>query len=213
MAQLWIGRDAFTGEAVQCPTIGAVSGEDLRAWSAFPRQYGFHGTLRAPCRLASGVSEDDAVAALHRVSRMFAPFEAGTLEPTTLGDFLALVPRGANAQLSALAEACVRETQALRAELTAAEWQKRKPDALSEKQRGYLKQWGYPYIFDEFRFHLTLTKALPDLDERSRALEAAQSHFAAHIGRPLAVDGIALFVQPEGEDFRIHTYAPLSGSA
>ena len=48
---------------------------------------------------------------------------------------------------------------------TQGELERRGLDSLSERQRGNFERWGYPYIFDEFRFHMTLSCRL-DTPER-----------------------------------------------
>ena len=59
-----------------------------------------------------------------------------------------------------------------------------------------LSVWGYPYVMDEFRFHLTLTERLA-ADEADR-VGAALATMAAPLCRAaLDIDAIALFRQPE----------------
>lgn len=147
----WLGWDVRRGEALEAPAPHLVRR---------PSRYGFHGTLKAPFRLAEGLGETrlkDAVDAL-----------AGRLEPVSLrlelariGGFLALVPREASDGLAALAEATVTRLDAFRAPLTDKELARRNPAKLSAHQAALLTRWGYPYVLDEFRFHLTLTGPLP----------------------------------------------------
>ena len=42
----------------------------------------------------------------------------------------------------------------------AAELERRRKAGLSAAQEKMLLRWGYPYVLDEFRFHLTLTGRL-----------------------------------------------------
>ncbi len=42
------------------------------------------------------------------------------------------------------------------------ELQRRRAANLTPRQEFLLMHWGYPYVLDEFRFHMTLTRRLPD---------------------------------------------------
>ncbi|WP_294640735.1 DUF1045 domain-containing protein [uncultured Aureimonas sp.] len=200
LAAAWLGRDAFShgpGEA-PAPLV------------AEPARYGFHATMKPPFRLAEGrtVEElDDALAVFcgrqHRV-------EIAELELRLIGRFFALVPGDREPALHALADETVREFERFRAPLDAAELARRAPDRLTERQREHLDRWGYPYIFDEFRFHMTLTGPVPDED--AAAVEARlRERFAPALGRPLAIDGLALFVEPRpGAPFQVRALHSLS---
>jgi hypothetical protein len=100
-----------------------------------------------------------------------------------------------------LADDCMRAFDRFRAPPTPEELAQRRPGQLSDAQRAMLDAWGYPYVFDTFIFHITLTGML---DAASEA--AAFAQLAAGCGKlletPLHVDGISVFVQPEpGVDF------------
>src|SRR6202000_780688 len=66
---------------------------------------------------------------------------------------------------------------------------------LTERQRALLVEWGYPYVFDEFRFHMTLSNSLDDAHERDALL--AWWHARVPALGALPVNGAALFVEPE----------------
>ncbi|MEM7748306.1 MAG: DUF1045 domain-containing protein, partial [Pseudomonadota bacterium] len=66
---------------------------------------------------------------------------------------------------------------------------------LTDKQIENLDAWGYPYVFDEFRFHMTLTGRLPEAIQQD-ALTALRDLYA-HIDRPVTFDGIAICEQPD----------------
>ena len=65
------------------------------------------------------------------------------------------------------------------------------PAALTPRQRDYLDRWGYPYVFEEFRFHMTLTGRLP-AERREPVVAMLRERFAATGIGPLAIDAIAL---------------------
>ena len=122
-----------------------------------------------------------------------------------LGHFLALVPAEPCVPLQGLAEACVRELHDCAAPLPPSEIERRSRGGLSPRQAEMLALWGYPYVMDEFVFHLTLTGRLDGLpDERVMELmEHAQSWFAPVLRDGLLIDAVSWFVEDApGADFR-----------
>jgi 2'-5' RNA ligase len=112
--------------------------------------------------------------------------------------------------LQQLAADCVREFDPFRAPLTEEDLARRNPAKLSERQRDYLDRWGYPYVMEEFRFHMTLTGRL-DADPRGPIVEMLRKRFATLRLETLAVDRIALFRQEDAESrFHIVGEWPLS---
>ena len=78
------------------------------------------------------------------------------------------------------------EFDRFRAPITEAEIERRNPDQLSPAQFRYLCQWGYPYVFEAFRFHMTLTGRV-GREDSPRVRAALEELFAGIIGRPLGV--------------------------
>lgn len=209
-AARWLGRDAFSGGRVAQGEEAPLSDETLREATADPRRYGFHATLKAPFELKAGCSLaalEEAVALLAAETRAFT---LPRLVLGRLGPFFALVPGEPSPALQSFAGECVRRFEPFRAPLSAADLARRNPEKLPARQREYLESWGYPYVFDEFRFHMTLTGSLePALAE---ALEPIlKARFAAFLDKPLRIDGVALFIEPErGQPFTVHQWLPLA---
>jgi len=197
----WLGRDHDSGEIVAQPVVAGMPAERLRALTASPRRYGFHGTLKAPFRLIEGYARRD----LHEAVEAFADARrAFTLPPLVLADldgFLALVPPAPAPELADLAGDCVRWFEPFRAPSTPDEIARRPLAELSERQRFQLQSFGYPYIFDDFAFHMTLTERLaaPDTAVLRPHLEQLTAPLRSE---PFVVDGVAVFEQPApGADF------------
>src|SRR5262249_55850996 len=93
----------------------------------------------------------------------------------------------------------VRDFDGFRAPLTDADRARRHPSRLTPRQRDYLERWGYPYVMEEFRFHMTLTGRLDPA--RSSPLEMLRERFRDLGSGELSVDRIALFRQ-DGSDRR-----------
>lgn len=154
-----LGYDAYTGS-----TVSYLEGTDAAVWSSLirePRVYGFHATMKPPMRLKDGIAEGDLTRAFFAFAREQVPVDAGKLVVRELGSFIALVPAEPCAPLNRLADACVRRFDSCRAMMTEQELSRRLTPGLSERQIEHLYRWGYPYVFDDFRFHMTLTGSLP----------------------------------------------------
>lgn len=205
-----VGYDAETREDLPPPDLAGFDAERWRAITEEPRRYGFHGTLKAPFRLKPGLSLADLLAAVTEVARDHRPFELPPLEVSALGPFVALTPQAPVPTLDDLAACAVRELDALRAPLTTAERARRKPRFLSHRQRELLESYGYPFVLDEFRFHMTLTGPLGE-GEHERAFNALGAAFAASTARtPLEVADVAVFVQDSPKSrFRLTARLPL----
>jgi putative phosphonate metabolism protein len=196
---LWLGRDAFSGETTRGPdpAIDPIVAE--------PARYGFHATMRAPFRIAEGYDLEDVDARLADFCASRRAVILPEMELAGLGRFFALVPAAKSGALADLEAALLDAFEPLRAPSTEAEIARRKPDTLTERQKANLAAFGYPHVLDDFRFHMTLTGPVPEA-ERSRVSTLLAERFAAFDGAPLAVDSLALFVEPEpGAPFRVHS--------
>jgi hypothetical protein len=190
----WLGWDSAAGRAVPQPDLPDLP-VPPGSLTARPRKYGLHATLKPPFRLAGGATGSglqDAMAAFC-ATRPSVTIPALTLR--RIGRFLALVPAAPAEDLADLAADTVVAFEPFRAPLGAGELEKRAGSRLSERQKHLLQGFGYPYVMEQFRFHITLTGPLdsPVLDSVEKILGV---HFADHIGQPLAIDDLALV----GED-------------
>jgi hypothetical protein len=168
-------------------------------------RYGFHGTLRAPFRPTAGLTVEDVAAGVAGLAARLAPARAEGLRPADLHGFVALVPEGDSAEIDALAARVVEGTDHLRAALTADEIARRNPERLSGTERALLDRWGYPFVMEAFRFHLTLTDRL---DDTATALALAQAQFADVLPRPFVIEDLCLFGEDDAGRFHLlHRYA------
>src|SRR5690606_3868021 len=207
LASQWLGWDAEAGEARARPEWGlcaaGITGE--------PRRYGFHGTIKPPFRLAAGQSPGALRAALQMLAARLAPVTLPGLQLRNLDGFLALVPEGDEAPLRALASEVVRGLEPFRAPLTEAEIARRRPESLTPRQRALLAEFGYPYVMEEFRFHLTLTDRMEPALAR-QAAEILQGHFAPVLPQPFTIRELCLFGEAsETGQFHLLHRAPMSG--
>jgi len=203
-AAAWLGRDPETAATVPQPGV-----PDIHAVTADARLYGFHCTLKPPMRLQTSYTEflDDAEA----LSMRLAPFELPELRVADLSGFLALREAGPCRALRVVADACVAELDRHRAPPTVEELARRRRNGLSAEREANLVRWGYPGVFDEWRFHMTLTRRLSD-EERTVFQPAAEAHFAAALPHPRRVGDLCVFTQPAaGQPFMLAERLPLRG--
>ncbi|WP_144113364.1 DUF1045 domain-containing protein [Paraburkholderia sp. BCC1886] len=206
----WLGRDAQSGEPCVPPQPADLA-RPLTELTGAPRRYGWHGTLVAPFRLAAGVTQQQLLQTARDWARTRAAF-ALPVTAASLGDFVALRPAHpqGDADMRELAGNALQTLDALRAQPSSADLARRLAAPLSERQRELLLAWGYPYVFEEFRFHMTLSSSLADADTRAVLLAWWEARLP-DLG-PLVVDQVALFVEPEpGAPFLLWERLPLQG--
>lgn len=210
MASAWLGRDAISGAALARPALPALADLDLVALTADPRHYGFHATLKAPFALADGVEEADLIDGFLDFAAASPPFSAD-IAVQGLSAFIAFRLTAASPDMQALHEACVCAFEPFRAPLGEADLARRRKANLSPVQDERLATYGYPYIFEDFRFHMTLTGAVRDKALRARIVAALADHFAPVNGLH-RFDRLSLFKQEARDaDFRVLAQAPLAG--
>ena len=191
-----LGYDVYTGDEMPFPADASRVAPDWRDVTADPRKYGFHGTLKAPMALAPGRTEAELIAVCAAFAGKARPMPSIRPVVDSISGFIAVIPTEPVGTLQQLAADCVREFDDFRAPMTAEDRARRKPDKLTERQRDYLDRWGYPYVMEEFRFHMTLTGRL-DAERRGPILEMLRARFSALGLETLAIDRIALFKQDD----------------
>lgn len=157
----WLGRDLWQGRDLAHPDLPGLPSGRIAELTETPRRYGFHATLKPPFRLAEGQTEAELLTHLHDICRQLAPVTlTGGLRLAGLNGFAALVPAQPSPALQNLAAEVVRGFEPFRAPLTEAEIARRRPERLTAAQRANLRDWGYPWVMEDFRFHMTLTGRL-----------------------------------------------------
>lgn len=200
-AARWIGRDAFTDERFEGVETSGILERDRAYLTAPPRRFGFHATLKAPFGIAESGKLGVLSNALERFCAKRAPVTVPAMRIALIDDYFAFVPAAPCAELTALAADVVGAFDSFRAPLSERDFAKRGREHLTDRQLNHLLNWGYPYVFDDFRFHMTLTGPVPRL-EREHVAAVLDHYFGPLATAPLAIDHLALFIEPE-------PYAPL----
>lgn len=210
-AAAWLGRDADADAPVPHPPLDGLDRSALAELTHEPRRYGFHATLVAPFRPASGTTVAEIADHLDALAADREPVVVDRVEVDLLGAFAAFVPVGPCPALHGLADSSLRGVDHLRRPLDDDELRRRRRSGLTPRQDELLRRWGYPYVLDELRPHLTLTRRLEPA-ERPAVLAAARRWFAAHHGAPLVVEDLCLFVQAAPDaPFTVAHRSPLGG--
>jgi putative phosphonate metabolism protein len=186
-----LGYDAWSGGDLPFPD-GLPA--DWRELTSDPRKYGFHATLKAPFALAPGKSETDLLVACADFAGRSQPIPAIVPVVDSIGGFIAVIPAEASSELEQFAADCVLAFDAFRAPLAPDDRARRNPEKLTGRQRAYLDRWGYPYVMEEFRFHMTLTGRL-ESRQREPVRDLLNRRFIRIGLTALVIDRIVLFKQ------------------
>ncbi|WID94199.1 DUF1045 domain-containing protein [Bosea vestrisii] len=190
-----LGYDAITGTDIAFAVPSGCDGLDWPELTAEPRRYGFHATLKAPFELANGRNEG----ALRAFARNYVagrpPVRLTGLSVNALGRFIALTPSEPSDALQRFAFDIVQAFEPFRAPLSQTDLARRLQSPLTPAHRAYLEAYGYPYVGDVFRFHMTLTGSLPDEQVAPVKAALAQAYAQAVPSGPVRIDRVAIFKQ------------------
>ncbi|MEK1929800.1 MAG: DUF1045 domain-containing protein, partial [Pararhizobium sp.] len=155
------------------------------------------------------MTESQLLKALMHFAGAQTPFEIDRLEVARIGRCFGLMPQVPSTAMHLLAANIVQEFDAFRAPLSEDEIERSDPDRLTAPQFSNLHRWGYPYVMDEYRFHMMLTGPVhPNLNIRFET--ALREFFGPLLNEPVKISSLALFIEPEaGAPLRVHSQHPL----
>jgi len=163
----WLGWDSRRAHTVQRPQIPNLVKQTARA-----SHYGLHATIKAP--MASATTLEVLLQSLRREIPRWKSFVLPSFCVSLEGGFLSLRLSNPCGQLQDFAAHCVRFFDRFRQPHDAVSLARRVRSEYSARQLGYLQQWGYPHVFEDFIFHLTLSDKNP-----SAALSREAFHYFA----------------------------------
>jgi putative phosphonate metabolism protein len=209
----FLGYDCYTGESLGHPPDIALTASEWEELTREPRKYGFHATFKAPFHLLPPFTQADLAADLERFAAI--PRTLPVIEPAiqSLARFIAVVAVEPSMALDRLAADGVMAFDRFRRPLILREREQRLGAGLSERQIENLDRWGYPYVFEDFRFHMTLTGPI-DIDRRRSILALLQARFNDINGeQSLPIAQLALVRQDaRSTSFRIVGQAALTAA-
>lgn len=205
----WLGWDVEQAKSVPHPQIDGLP-EPIDALVTTPQKYGFHGTLKAPFRLHDDQTIDGLKGAMKAFSDQRKPFVIGQMKVATLGRFVAIIQENASDNFAEFASEIVRSFEDYRAPLTDADIAKRRKAKLTPRQDELMLKWGYPYIFDQFKFHLTLTGKLSEQNAQI-VCDRLTDHLKPILDTPVEAVDLCLYGEREDGRFEIIERFPFLG--
>lgn len=189
VGSIWLGRDAETGAPMAQPDLPGIA-----EWTEAPRLYGLHATLKPPFTPAHGWNEflEDA----RRVAASIPAFDLPPLMVRTHKGFLALREAEPCPPLQALADALVTRLDRHRTPASEEDLERRRKAGLTGRQDRHLRDWGYPYVLEDFHFHVTLTRRLSE-EEAARIRPEAEARVGTAANRARRVRHVCVFTQRE----------------
>ncbi|ASJ70540.1 DUF1045 domain-containing protein [Granulosicoccus antarcticus] len=189
-----LGRSATLARATN---VGSPHPNKAR-WLALtqpPAHYGFHATLKAPFELRSGTNIEALTQELKQFARELSPIPLEGLAPRQLSGFAALTLPSQPAALRTLAQKVVETFEPYRQPLSDTDIQRRKKQQLTPRQTELLEQYGYPYVDEEFRFHMTLTGPITEQD--NDYVEWLKTLYRQFVTDTPMLDQITIYSQPD----------------
>ena len=193
-----LGYDAASGQELTGFAPDGIEPEHWRQLTTRPRTYGFHATLKAPFYLARS-NDAELQAAITAFAKTHTAFRLGPMAVKSLCDpglsqgFVALTPTDPPHDLSVLERDIVIHFDRFREAISDADRQRQLSERLTDRQRHYLETYGYPFVLDEYRFHMTLTGMI---DNAASVADSLADDMANRIGTvDLHVDALCLFRQ------------------
>ncbi|MEO0384909.1 MAG: DUF1045 domain-containing protein [Pseudomonadota bacterium] len=202
-ASRWLGWDCRVGCTLEHPDVDGLS-DSINALTQTPRKYGFHGTIKPPFRLADGETQASLQEACATLMPTLPAAKVDELVVRPLGGFVAAVPKSPSASLAKLAADVVEKLDGFRAPPSGEELEKRRRAGLLPAQEANLLRWGYPYVMDEFRFHMTLSGKRPVPEAENLAAKLGE-HFASVLPKPFDITSLALLGEDEAGRFHLIT--------
>ena len=203
LASQLIGWDCQEGRRHSPPgpkELANPDGIDIESATRAARNYGFHATIKPPMRLARETNAAELAARAAEITAGHRPFQVN-LRIKRQGRFVALVQEEPPLELAGLAADCVKGLDRFRARPRPGEIEKRRAAGLTPRQEDMLARWGYPYVLDEFRFHMTLAGPMDERDAAS-FIALARTWLGEDITLPIWLDRLALVGEGAEGKFR-----------
>ncbi len=200
-ASQWLEYDSYLGEII----TSRVKPKHLSIYIQRAAKYGFHGTLKAPFRLHQGKTEEELLLHMDTVAKQLSPISTDGFEILQIGKYLALTlsdeAGGIHNKVTELANHCVEIFDVYRKPMAEDDRQQRLT-GLNARQIQLLDQWGYPYVQEQYQFHMTLADSIPE-NMISEVSKFAYEYLGDSIKKPINIDAISVLKQVNGKPFEV----------
>ena len=210
----WLGWDCATARPRTHPVIKGIP-KPIQIFTDVPRRYGFHATLKAPFELADHCTFDALAAGVEALCAELPVTTLDGLRPSHFNGFVALLPqtngsRTNASQINAIAAHILRGLDHFRAPLSADSMARRRAQGLTDRQDELLRRWGYPFVLEEFQFHMTLTGHVL-AGEAQAICQALRPHLMRIVPGQVLIDSVALMGEDSNGMFRLIQRYALTG--
>ncbi len=209
-AALWLGRDIRSSSYTLFKPTLYIPDDHRRTITRSPFHYGFHATLKPPFRLIDGATIEMVENRLYTFVSQYEKFILPPLELTQLDGFYCLRPVNEVVMVTELAQHVVEAFDEFRRSPDTAELQKRRQAGLTAPQEKMLSKWGYPFVMEEFKFHLTLTERVTTNTEKSLLAKELHSRFKQPVLNSVGFNALSLFVEEDKKPMYCLRSFPLS---
>ncbi|MGL1930737.1 MAG: DUF1045 domain-containing protein [Desulfotalea sp.] len=196
--EMWLGRNAkeLRINGWSCPDD--CTSDQHSSLVKTPHHYGFHATIKAPFELNKNTDCEALTAAVKEFCRVCTPFSLGNLALCKIRTFLALVPIVPCPELLNLHKELIYSLESFRTPIKEYDRLRYAKRNLSKDEKINLETFGYPYIFDFFRFHLTLTRSMVSEEEDSLYI-ILKNLWANYQEDQIIFDRVSIFSQQNRE--------------
>lgn len=158
------------------------------------RKTGFNAILVAPFSLRVGISEENLCENIATFSQSITNFTTCLMKVKANGNKIGIEPLTLDKNISDLANLSVRHFNHFRETQPEKVINPKLKEMLTERQLENFIKWGHPYYFEDYKFQIPLTGAVPakmvELLEQN-----LQKLFTKHLSQGLKVDSLTLFKQ------------------
>jgi len=208
-ASAWLGRDVYGKKSLEPVAVDGLSAIRRLELVSAPRHYGFHATIKPPFQLLEQKSVQYLKRRLHQFADGWHGFVLPPLKVSFMHDFFCLRPSGPCPPLAKLAAEAMRFFDDFVKPPSKGELERRRQAGLSPRQELLLQTWGYPYVLEEFQFHLTLTDKVIDEREKRLLEKELQKRFNPGICQDVRLDSLCLFMEEDRAPMRLIEVFPL----
>lgn len=158
------------------------------------RKTGFNAILVAPFSLRVGISEENLCESIATFSQSITTFTTCLMKVKANGNKIGIEPLTLDKNIRDLANLSVRHFNHFRETQPEKTINPKLKEMLTERQLENFIKWGHPYYFEDYKFQIPLTGAVP-----AKMIELLEQNlqklFTKHLSQGLKVDSLTLFKQ------------------
>ena len=208
-AAAWLGRDVYGNKSSMPIAMAGLTEQRQLELVCTPAHYGFHATIKPPFQLKQRKSIESLKLKLRQFADGWQRFVLPPLEVSFMHDFFCLRPTSPCLPLTKMAAEVTHYFDDFRKPLSNGDLEKRRQVGLSPRQELLLRTWGYPYVLEEYRFHLTLTGKVINEGEKKLLENELRRHFHPEICTDVMMDSLSLFMEEGSMPMRLIEIIPL----